>query len=174
MKRWRAIRGALPVLLPIPARLCSCPKRQRVCCTGLMWDTQRFPSWLFDMTPDEPSAVLLSSASPHLVFAFCTIPVQGKVALPLAHGSGQAPGFGHGSIFPSFVQISGWKTRQQDPLATGTCTQGPAPVAPEQLLLQPVPLQGCGLPAHRHRQPPSGCQQGRSVPRCPGWEDVSV
>lgn len=26
------------------------------------------------MTPDEPSAILLSSASPHLVFAFCTIP----------------------------------------------------------------------------------------------------
>lgn len=75
MKRWREISGAASVLLPIPARLCSCPKRQQVCCTGLMWDTQQFPSWLFDMTPGEPS-VLLSSARPHLGFAFCTVPIS--------------------------------------------------------------------------------------------------
>lgn len=131
----------------VPCRCCclylpgSAPaqKRQWVCCTGLMWDTRWFPSWLFDMTPDEPSTVLLSSAFPHLAFAFCTVPFslpscsRGK-CLPPARGSGQAPGFGHVSIFPSFVQISGWRTRQQDLLAMGwvTCTPGTCctPAAP--------------------------------------------
>lgn len=99
------------------------PQRQWVCGPGLMWDTQGFPSRQFDVTPDKPSAVLLSSVSPHLTFAFWTIPFslpsrsRGKW-ICLQHtvqdrlqALGMAPFFHHLSKLGAGGQVS--KTPQQ-------------------------------------------------------------
>lgn len=97
----------------------------------------------FDMTPDEPSVVLLSSTSHTWSLLFVpslfALPSQSRGKwLCLRHVvQARLRAFGRGFIYPSFIQLGGLirKTPQQwgGYLHTGTCPAAPPPAAGQQV-----------------------------------------
>lgn len=131
--------------------VCSCPKRQWVCGTEPMGGIWWVPSWLFDMTPDEPSAISLSSTSPLLVFAFCTIPLslpslsRGKWLCLQHRVWATLQVLGMALFSPLLCKLMAGGFTNKTPLHWGDL---PAPTDLPLLQLQFLPhsllLQGCG------------------------------
>lgn len=122
---------------------------------------------LFDMTPDEPSTISLSPTSPHLVFAFCTIPFslpsfsRGK-RLCLQHGVWPMLQFLGMALFPPLLSklMSGGLINKIPLQWSDLPASTDLPLLHLQFLPHSLLLQGCGTPAHWHYQHQSECQRG--------------
>lgn len=119
------------------------------------------------MAPDEPSTISLSSTSPHLIFAFCTIPFslpslsRGKW-LCLQQGFWTVLRVLGMALFPPLLSklMSGGLINKTPLHWADLPAPTDLPLLQLQFLARSLLLQGCGSPAHWHYQHQSECQRG--------------